>query len=539
MPTDGEAGRPIAPEPVPEPVSEAAFDPRAALLSVAQMYEADRLAMAGGVSGLSLMERAGRAVAEAAARFAPRRVVVLCGPGNNGGDGFVAARHLQERGCAVQIALLGARGALKGDAAVMAERWNGPVVPLAPEALAGADLVIDALFGAGLDRPIAGVAAETLAAERAAGLIVVAVDVPSGIHGDTGQLLGPAVPARETVTFFRRKPGHLLLPGRALCGEVVVADIGIPEAVLDAIRPDCFANGPGLWQALYPRPRLEGHKYDRGHAVVLSGGALATGAARMAASAALRLGAGLVTVASPGDAAPINAAHLTAVMVRACEDAADLAALLADRRFNAVLLGPGGGRGAQMREKTRAALGAGPAVVLDADALTSFADAPQALFEAIRAASGPVVLTPHEGEFARLFPDLALRPDAPMPGVGAGKPARARAAARRSGAVVVLKGADTVIAAPGGQAAINDNAPPWLATAGAGDVLAGFVTGLLAQGMPAFAAAAAAVWVQGACAARFGPGLIAEDLEREVPAVLRDLFAAPAGGWAGPARKTR
>lgn len=522
----------------------AAFNPRAALLSVAQMYAADRLAMAGGVSGLSLMERAGRAVAEVAARFAPRRVVVLCGPGNNGGDGFVAARHLQERGGAAQVALLGPRAALKGDAAAMAERWNGPLAPLAPAALAGADLVIDALFGAGLDRPITGIAAETLAAVAAAGLPVVAVDVPSGVHGDTGQALGPAVAARATVTFFRRKPGHLLLPGRVLCGEVIVADIGIPETVLATIRPDCFANGPDLWRALYPRPRLEGHKYDRGHAVVVSGGALATGAARMAAGAALRLGAGLVTVASPSEAAAINAAHLTAVMVRACEEATDLAALLADRRFNAVLLGPGGGRGERMREKVAAALapGAAPAgpgaraVVLDADALTSFAEAPEALFAAIAAAAGPVVLTPHEGEFARLFPDLALRSGLPAVGEGAGKLARARAAARRSGAVVVLKGADTVIAAPGGEAAINDNAPPWLATAGAGDVLAGFVTGLLAQGMPAFAAAAAAVWVQGACAARFGPGLIAEDLEREVPAVLRDLLAV-AGQEDGAARQ--
>jgi NAD(P)H-hydrate epimerase len=492
------------------------------LLTTGEMGEADRLAVAGGVESLTLMENAGRAVAAEAARMAGRgaRISVVCGPGNNGGDGFVAARHLLDAGFNVSVALLGPRDALKGDAATMARRWTGTVEPLAFASLDGAHLVVDALFGAGLSRPLEDTAATIVAAINGAGAPVLAVDVPSGLDGSTGTAAGPVVRATRTVTFFRRKPGHLLLPGRFLCGVVGIADIGIPDKVLFEIRPQTWANDAPLWLPLLPRPSREGHKYDRGHALVVSGPMAHTGAARLGARGALRIGAGLVTVASPADALYVNATHLTAIMLLPCEGADDLAAILADRRKNAVLLGPALGVGEETCALVQAALASGAATVLDADAITSFADDPDALSHAIAdGAERPVVLTPHEGEFHRLFPDLAE----------GSKLVRARAAAARLGAIVVLKGPDTVIAAPDGRAAINEDAPAWLATAGAGDVLGGFVVGLLAQGMPAFEAACAAVWMHGAAANCVGPGLIAEDLPERLPEVLRRL-AGPSNG---------
>jgi hydroxyethylthiazole kinase-like uncharacterized protein yjeF len=345
---------------------------------------------------------------------------------------------------------------------------------------------------------------------------VLAVDVPSGLDGTTGQAPGPVVEATRTITFFRRKPGHVLMPGRALCGSVTIADIAIPASVLAEIGAKAWGNAPELWLAGFPLPKLAGNKYGRGHAVAVSGPAAHTGAARMGARGALRIGAGLVTVASPPDAVAANAAHLTAIMLLPFEGSAGLARILADRRKNAVLLGPALGIGEATRRLVLAALASGAATVLDADAITSFAQTPGELFKAIAdLADRPVALTPHDGEFQRLFPDIDE----------GSKLERARAAAQRSGAIMVLKGPDTVIAAPDGRAAINDNAPPWLATAGAGDVLAGFITGLLAQGMPAFEAACAAVWLHGAAATTFGPGLIAEDLPERLPEVLRALGA--------------
>lgn len=491
------------------------------LLTNTEMGRADELSVAVGIPSLSLMDNAGRFVAREARALlgAGRRVVILCGPGNNGGDGFVAARYLLEGGAEVRVALLVPSAALKGDAATMAQRWSGEVEPLSVKSVDGADLIVDALFGAGLARPIAGLAADIIAAVNASGIPVVAVDVPSGLDGTTGEALGPVIEATRTVTFFRRKPGHLLLPGRKLCGPVAVGEIGTPDSVLDVIDAKTWANAPGLWREQFPWPKIDGHKYSRGHALVVSGPAAHTGAARMGARAALRVGAGLVTVASPEDALPVNAAHLTAVMLLSFDGASGLANILADKRKNAVLLGPALGVGENSRRLVEAALGSGAAVVLDADAITSYADTPNELFGAIAANPGrPVVLTPHDGEFHRLFGDLS-----PC------KLERARVAARRSGAIVVLKGPDTVVAAPDGRAAINENAPPWLATAGAGDVLGGFIVGLLAQGMPGFDAASAGVWLHGAAAAAFGPGLIAEDIPETLPAVLRTLYAAGHG----------
>ena len=509
------------------------------LLTTSEMAEADRLSIGAGVSGMALMERAGAAVADCAAGLAPegRSVVVLCGPGNNGGDGFIAARLLRERGFGVRVHLLGDASRLRGDAAEAARRWSGPVEPCSAMDLEAAGLVVDGLFGAGLTRDLDGEARALVERvnlwSREGGRPVVAIDVPSGLDGDTGAVRGAAIVASATVTFFRFKPGHLLLPGRTLCGEAHLADIGTPESVLETIRPQAFADAPELWRGLLPIPGVGGHKYSRGHALVLSGGPWTTGASRLSARAALRVGAGLVTLASPREALGINAAHLTAVMLTPCDSPADLAAILHDHRKNALVMGPGAGVGKATMDLVLEALRSDPpdrALVLDADALTSFADDPRVLGAAIKRAGKPVLLTPHEGEFYRLFSmEGRLLESRTKPHISNETPfhsklERARAAARESGAALILKGPDTVIASPDGRAAISFDAPPWLATAGSGDVLAGFAGGLLAQGMPLFEAACAAVWIHGACARALGPGLIAEDLAEAMPGVLRGLY---------------
>jgi NAD(P)H-hydrate epimerase len=492
------------------------------LLTAEEMGRADRLTIEGGVPGAVLMENAGRAAADAvSARFPDAATVaVLCGPGNNGGDGFVAARYLTERGYAVRLGFDGDPAKLPADAAAMAARFGKTPEPLSAHLLAGADVIVDALFGAGLARPIEGKFADLIDAANASGAPIVAVDVPSGVDGTTGAVRGTAIQAIATVTFFRLKPGHLLLPGRLHCGAVSLVDIGIPDSVLATVKPNTFADDPGLWLADYPWPTVEGHKYLRGHAVVVSGPIYSTGAARLAARGALRAGAGLVTVASPRDAIAVNASQLTAIMVREADGARGLADLLADPRKNALLIGPGHGVGEGTRSMVLAALAATPAVVLDADALTSFAGEPEVLFKAIKAREAPVVMTPHEGEFVRLFGDIS----------GDSKVDRTRKAAARAGATVLLKGADTVIAAPQGEASINATASPWLATAGSGDVLGGIVLGMLAQGMSGFLGASAAVWLHGEAAKAFGPGLIAEDLPEMLPEVLRGLESLPLDG---------
>lgn len=493
------------------------------VLTVAEMARADAAAIEAGAAGEALMAAAGATVAdEVLRRFPAGAVAVLCGPGNNGGDGFVAARVLRDRGRTVRVALLGDRGRLKGDASIHAQRWTGPVEPLGTASLDGAGVVVDALFGAGLSRPLEGAALDVVRDINARALPCVAVDVPSGVFGDTGQVLGGEAGAaprcHATVTFFRKKPAHLLLPGRSLCGDVTVAQIGIGSQVLSVIQPRCHENAPALWQARFPWPRPDGHKYRRGHAVVIGGGTM-TGAGRLAARTAARAGAGLVTVAAPAAALPVYALAAHAVILTKLDDAQDFSRLMDDPRRNAVLLGPGAGADQLTRMRVTAALGAGKRCVIDADALTVFADDPGHLCRAVRRTGGEgtsVLFTPHDGEFARLFPDLAKAH-------ADDKLARARLAATRSGATVLLKGNDTVIAAPDGRAAINSNAPPELATAGAGDVLAGLAVGLLAQGLDAFDAACAAAWLHGEAAAAFGPGLIADDLIECLPAALRKL----------------
>ena len=499
-----------------------------ALLTPEQTRAADAAAMAGGVPGHVLMENAGWSIARACMRrLAPCRVFVACGPGNNGGDGFVAARWLRKAGWPVQVALLGDVSRLKGDAARAAALWGGPIGSVADGVPERTGLIIDALFGAGLSRPVRGAAGEMIRRINAMGEAgrahVLAVDVPSGLDGAAGRPLGETVVrADTTVTFFRKKPGHVLMPGRALCGDVIVTDIGIPERVLDDLDVRAFENAPPLWREELPRLHVMAHKYQRGHLMALSGPASRTGAARLAAAAGLRIGAGLVTLASPGSAILVNAAHLSAVMLARVDKPHELLEEIRARRIRALVMGPAAGVGGHTREMALAALKETDIpVVLDADALTSFAGDPDRLFSAIKGRAAPVMLTPHEGEFARLFPELSAGD-----GEGAeqgGKLWRARRAAGASGAVIVLKGPDTVIAAPSGLAAINTNAPPWLATAGSGDVLCGIIGGLLAQGMEAWPAACAAVWLHGRAAGDLGRAMTVRELPRAAARALARL----------------
>jgi NAD(P)H-hydrate epimerase len=481
-----------------------------ALLTPSQMDLADLAAVKAGVSGASLMEAAGGAVAVAVgARWPMRPVTVLCGPGNNGGDGLVAARHLAAAGWPVTVAFLSAREKLSGGAARAAALWTGDVAPFTPDGIAGPGVVIDAMFGSGLSRPLTGNALAMVETLKAGRTPICAVDVPSGLDGATGAVRGDAAPAVLTVTCFRKKPGHLLYPGRGLCGDITVADIGTPVSALNSIAPLTWENGPGLWLRHYPWPQAETYKYKRGEVLILGGESM-TGASRMTALAASRAGAGMVTLAAPASVWSVYAATLTDAIVHRFDGDADWAALLADTRRNVMAIGPGAGVGAATRRRVLDALATRRTVVLDADALTSFAEAPEDLFRAIK---GPCVMTPHAGEFMRLF---HFEGD---------KLARTRAAARLCGAVVLLKGADTVIAAPDGRAIINSNAPPQLATGGAGDVLTGIVAALLAQGMPPFEAAAAGAWLHGAAATEFGLGLVAGDVPGMLPRVVQKLKA--------------
>ena len=479
-----------------------------ALLKVDEMYRADAHAVAMGVPSLELMENAGRAIATTIEdRWAPTPVAILCGPGNNGGDGFVVARLLAARGWAVRVALLGDVAALKGDAKINADQWTGAIEPMSVAVLDDAGLIVDALFGAGLSRPIEGACADVLASAADKGVPCVGVDTPSGVHGDTGEIMGTAIAMALTVTFFRAKPAHVLMPGRDLAGEIVIADIGIPESVLDEISPRAAINAPAHWLTGFPWPESDGHKYRRGHAAI-AGGPVMTGAARLVALAARRIGAGLVSIAAPENAAAVYQAAEPGNLIQAITGSEDFRTLLDDRRKNAVLVGPGAGQGEKTRNLVLAALSAGKGAVIDADGLTSFSENPSALFDCV---NGPCVFTPHDGEFAQLFDTTGSKLE------------RARRAAAQSGAVIVLKGADTVIAAPGGRAIVNTSGTPYLATAGSGDVLAGLIIGLMTQEMAAFDAAACAAWIHGRAAEWFGPGLIAEDLVGQIPDVLEEL----------------
>lgn len=479
------------------------------IITVEQMRAIDAASAQAGVPTPVLMENAGRAVASAIAeRFSPRPTAVLCGPGANGGDGWVTARALQERGWPVWVETLVPRDALQGDVADAASAWRGATYAIGEENPM-AELFVDALFGAGLSRPLEGHAARLARALASTPHRAVSIDVPSGLLGNEGAPLGDiCFHAGLTVTFVRKKPAHVLMPGRAYCGEIVVADIGAPESVVTAQDISLFENGPAVWRNAMPWPEVDAHKHERGHAMVASGGHTRTGAARLSAYAALRVGAGLVTVLSPSDAIAENAAQLTAIMLRAADNADVLAE--SARNAQAMVIGPAFGVEQGHWDKLKPVIEMRPRcpLVLDADALTLMAPLTHGL-------EPSDVLTPHVGEFRRVFPGLLSN--------SASRIEAARAAAAYARCVVLLKGPDTVIAAPDGRALVNTTGTPFLATAGSGDVLAGLIAGLVAQSMDSFLAAGAAAWMHGQAAERFGPGLTAEDIGSLIPRVLNDL----------------
>ncbi len=542
------------------------------LLTAAQMREIEKAAIESGtVSGLELMERAGQGVVDVIFKEwpeldrrvdsssptaagtdggndgsrspensvsdeeGPLRAVVLCGPGNNGGDGFVVARLLKKRGWDVEVYLFGAPEKLPPDARANYDRLAGhvEVAEWSAEAILNgpaASLYIDAIFGAGLTRApsaeILGPLSEIYASGRTFGRMVC-VDAPTGLCMDSGRALSDeygAVYGFLTVTFHRMRLGHVLGDGPSYCGEVRVVDIGLGGACEDAVR--LLDDG-----SAFAITKASGdHKYDHGHALILSGGPGKTGAARLAARGALRIGAGLVTLGVPPAAQMEVASQITAIMLKRVEDADALSGILQDKRLNALCLGPGLGP-ERARELVPVALsGSGETrpTVLDADALSAFAENPETLFESLHE---DCVVTPHGGEFSRLFPDLAKKmKQAPTKGPAYSKVDATREAARRAGCVVLFKGPDTVIAAPDGQCSIHaafyERAAQWLATAGSGDVLAGFITGLLARGFTAMDAAETAAWLHVEAAREFGAGLIAEDLPEQLPAIMRRMDIA-------------
>lgn len=495
------------------------------LLTPSEMAEADRVTIAAGpVDGIGLMRRAGAAIAALILSRFPGAcpVHVLCGPGNNGGDGYVVARLLAKSGVDVML-FATASPRVGSDAALAAAECPVAVRPLAAFAPEAGSVVVDALYGAGLSKALTADVLAAIERTTEAGAPVVAVDLPSGVSGASGEVLGGAFTATVTVTFARKKPGHLLFPGRSSCGEISVADIGISDTTIATTGTRCFENNPARWQHLFPTPANDAHKYSRGHVGVFSGGPSATGAARLSAMAAARAGAGAVTVLSPGTALAANAAHLTSIILRRSDTLAAALAFLGARKPEVLVYGPGLGPepevGRFALELMSVAEGRFGALVLDADGITSLSHQRAAFFEAAKRLNAPsLVLTPHHGEFGRLFPDIAA--DGKL-----SKLERARAAAKRAHATIIYKGPDTVIAAPDGRAAINTNGTPLLATAGSGDVLSGIVAALLAQAMPPFEAACAAVWMHAEAARRFGPALIAEDLPLALREVLAELSA--------------
>jgi NAD(P)H-hydrate epimerase len=487
------------------------------VVTAAEMRHAEKALFARGVPSFDVMATAGRAVVEAITERWPnrfRRALVLAGPGNNGGDGFIVARELAAMDWMVHVAAARPLDGYEGDAGRAAALWGVGPARLEPGALARLDdgdtLVVDAIFGIGLARPVEGEAKAVIQALHGRPCPIVAVDVPSGIDADTGAVLGAAPRAALTVTFGWPKRGHLLLPGREWARDVAVADIGCRDEELPDLPATPRVNGAPVWRSALPLPSASDHKYSRGHTLVVGGHAM-PGATRLASRAARRIGVGMLTVAAPREAHPFYLSDQPGLIVRPMENAEDLAALLEDKRITAILVGSGLPPSAETRGLVETAIRSGRPVVIDGGGLTAFAGDPSGLARLGRA---DIVLTPHAGEFARLFPNLDRVRD---------KVSRARDAARECRCTLVLKGADTVIASPGSAGAINMDAPAWLATAGSGDVLAGLVAGLLGQGAGPFEAAAAAVSLHGMAGAAFGPGLIAEDLPELIPEVLRGL----------------
>lgn len=487
------------------------------LLTAQQSRDLDAEAIKLGVTGESLMEAAGRAVADMLAEYigtpleAGGTVIILCGPGNNGGDGFVAARHLEEWGYPISLRCAVLPSKLKGDAKLAANKWRGPVEAMSATGFKEAAAIVDCLFGTGLNKPIEGELAEIISAVNSAGTFVLAVDIPSGLSADTGLPVGPCVEAGATITFNFKKIGHVIVPGRYLCGgnsNIVVSDIGVPNKAFSAINPQDSENIPDFWGSNFPFSGPQTHKYGRGHMLVLGGKEPTLGASRLASLAGLRVGAGLVTLAAPSETYPVQASALMDVMVRRFDSAFGFMGIVNDPRIKAVLVGPGAGRGEKTVDLVKQVGAKKKHLVLDADALASLVGRREVIHEL---KSPEIVLTPHEGEFAKLFPELDFNAD---------RLDAVRRAAKTTETVIVLKGVSTVVAAPDGRVSIATNAPSWLSVGGTGDVLSGMVCGLMTQGMPAFEAASAGVWIHGEAGMKAGRGLIASDLLDVIPKVL-------------------
>lgn len=491
------------------------------VLNPREMAVAEREAVAkNAVSGsFELMKRAGKAVADAAGNLLKQgdAVGILCGNGNNGGDGYVAAKNLASAGYDV-ICFAEAKPDPQKDAALAADDWNGKTLDLAQFRPADFDLLIDAWFGAGLDRPVSDGFARIIEQVNASRIPLLAIDLPSGVSAETGTIQGSAFQATLTVTFSRRKAGHLLFPGRAKCGKVLVADIGIPSTVLEGINGFTLHNEPDLWLAKCPTLSFESYKYQRGHVAVFSGPRYSTGASRLAACAAARCGAGAVTLIGEADALDIHATHLTSIMLHKKASLNDILSFLQARKVRASIIGPAFGDFSEARNLCQAMIESGilDAIVIDADAITAYSEQPDSLYDLTKNSKTAVILTPHEGEFIRIFPDLAAM-------THLSRLEKARKAAARANATIVYKGADTIIASANGLAAINSNGTPVLATAGSGDVLSGMIASLVAQKMNPFYASCAAVWMHGRAAQLFGSGLIAEDIIGILPEVLSQL----------------
>ena len=483
-----------------------------AILTCAEVRAAEQRAVESGISLWALMQKAGQACADVLhAEFPEGRVIVLAGPGNNGGDAFVAAQRLRDLGRNVWLYYIAsaAERTLEGQNALNA--LTGARQPLEDLRLKPNDIVLDGLFGAGLSRPLAGESAFAVEQVNASGAKVVAIDVPSGVSGDSGAIPGPAIRADVTVTFCAKKPAHVLQPAASLCGEVIPAEIGFGKFVADVGGGRLSENAPALWARTLRWPEATSHKHQRGRLAVVSGGLANTGAARLTAQAGLRIGAGLVTLLCPPSALMVVASSVAAVMTSSFASADDLVAQT--EKFSAVVIGPAAGVTDATRANVEALARAGRRLVLDADALTVFAAQADQLCDAL---SAPAILTPHTGEFERLFPGLLAEHPNRIDAV--------QRAAAQTNAVVLLKGADTVIAAPDGRAVVNTHATPFLATAGSGDVLAGVIGGLVAQGLEPFDAACAAAWMHGDAGLRAGPGLTAEDLDQTLRQTLQTLY---------------
>ncbi|VAV90167.1 NAD(P)H-hydrate epimerase / ADP-dependent (S)-NAD(P)H-hydrate dehydratase [hydrothermal vent metagenome] len=483
------------------------------ILTTKNCYQADKQAIASGITPVTRMENAGSGAAESiTARYEKCKTLILCGPGANGGDGYVIARKLHEAGWSVDVMALTAPVA-GSDAEFMAQQCPVDASSRVRQLPTDIELIVDCLYGAGLNRALDADTTQLIHQVNQHKSPVVAIDLPSGIFGDSNGGFAPCIVADTTITFAVKKLAHVLEPERSFCGVVEVVDIGFPDGMISDMPEVALENSPCLWSQIPVQPGAQSHKHNRGRLWVGCGGHLQTGAARLAARAGLRIGAGWVMLGGSKKAMQVCAAHETSIVLQTRPKHQSMAKTLQTSPVpDCVILGPAGGIGARMRADILDVLRSGIAAVLDADALRVMSAEPEVFFELC---NENTVLLPHEAEFLGLFPDLNQ--------TFGHKINRVKAAASRAGCTVLLKGADSVIANATGRAVVNTKTSAWLATLGTGDVLAGMVGGLMAQRVGGMDATCAAVWIHGALGQNLGAGLIAEDLPNEIPNILKNM----------------